>query len=200
MAFVQKELIWEPIYPKNYDTVEAKTVIGKYVIEKCLGAECLYDDDENVEYRWGYDLYNGKKGYLIANSYEIALANVQRHFEQEMTYSFDIVTAYGAPYIAELTATGISGAIENDTVEIVIGSITYTFTANAEGIFIGEDFVATGGDADDNLSFEFDQSVEGETITVTNSLESFTVTSYTITLDGTPTEITDAVEATATEI
>lgn len=190
MAFVLKPLEWKRLYEFSQYSQVAELPRGRYVVEYYNGT-----------YRWGFSFDNtdfDDKGFFYCDSLEEGKTLCEANWKSRVTKYMDEVVAYGAPYVATLTATGISTAASGDTIDIVIGGVTYTFTADISGDFDSATFTVAGGTADPNLTFDIDQ-VANE-IVITNSVESFTVTSYTITLAGTPTVVSDPVESVATEI
>lgn len=185
MAYVPKELEWKRLYDFSQFSQVAELPRGRYVVEN-------YNDT----YRWGYTFDNedfGDTGFFYCDSIADGKEMCEKNYKSRILRTMNEVTAYH--HIAELTATGIDGAIENDTIEIVIDTVTYTFTADADGVF--GDYVATGT-ADTNLVFDIDETTPA--ITVTNALESFTVTSNTITLGGVANTYDSGETSVATEI
>jgi len=186
MAYVPKPLEWKRLYDFSQFSQVAELPRGRYVVENYNGV-----------YRWGYTFYDedfGDTGFFYCDSIADGKEMCEKNYKSRILRTMNEVTAYN--HIAELTATGIDGAIENDTIEIVIDTVTYTFTADTDGVF--GDYVATGGTADANLTFDIDEATP--TITVTNSLEAFTIDNNTITLDGTPAVYDEGATSAATEI
>lgn len=150
MAYILNPMVWERIYPDNPNNLKAETIVGQYVIEKCLDADCSANT-----YKCFYIMKNGNKGWFGADDLFDAQSKVEANYKEVLESFMTETSLSGSPYTTTIEVADLGDAVENDTVVVVVDGVTYTATANVDGEFSNNGIVASGGDADENLSFYF---------------------------------------------